>query len=155
MTENAWWRNPAGSPAWEGTTTPVPATGPAPARDLPEGVVRTRRELEQLRDDALARQGRHPLEAGAIWCSPDGVPSALEAVIDTTRWLLGERPYAPFTGEVSRYPELAVSQVWLDAEDCIFGHGWPDVSEWYAGGVKRVIDWARSGEEPRPLFPNE
>jgi hypothetical protein len=154
MTDNAWWRNPAAfPPGWEGTKTPVPAAeSAAPARDLPEGIIRTRQELEQLRDDAQARQGGDPLYAGTIWCSPAGVPSALEGVLDTTRWLLGERPYAPFSREVSVYPDLPVSQARLDAEDCIFEYRWHDVSEWYAGGVRRTIDWARAAEEERPLF---
>lgn len=76
----------------------------------------------------------------------------MEGIIDTTRWLLGERLYAPFSREIATYPDLPVSQAWLDAEDCIFEYRWPDVSEWYAGGVKRTISWARSAEEERPLF---
>ncbi|MEV8590894.1 hypothetical protein AB0424_28540 [Streptomyces sp. NPDC051180] len=148
MTDNAWWGKPA---AFLPATTP-PA---APARDLPDGIVRARQELERLRDDAIASQPvGDPLSVQVVpWCSPDGIPSWLEGVVDTTRWLLGERPYAPISRQVAPYPELPVGQVRLASEDCIFGHKWHDVSEWYAGAVKQTIVWARGAEdEPRPLF---
>jgi hypothetical protein len=160
MTDDAWWRNPAAfPPGWKGTTSPEPATPspalpePAPASDLPPRVIRTRQQLEELREDAIASQPIDDPLRVQIYpeCSPAGLPSALEGIIDTTRWLLGERLYAPISLEAEPYPDLSLGKVWTAAEDCIFEYAWHDVSEWYAGGVQRTITWARSDEESRPL----
>ena len=65
-----------------------------------------------------------------IWVSPDGVASALEAIIHTTRWLLGEREWAPISRELYWYPDLPVPLIRTHAEDAIFGYKWTDASEW-------------------------
>ena len=122
------------------------------SQPLPERVTRSRAELEQLREDARASQLVDPDEVRMLWVSPDGVASALEAVIDTTRWLLGERDRAPISRELYDYPELPVAAVRTNAEDAIYGYRWTEVGEWYAGGVKRTLEWATSPEADRPIM---
>ncbi|MFE5730244.1 hypothetical protein ACFQ7A_04930 [Streptomyces sp. NPDC056528] len=132
---------------------PQPPTQAPAAQTLPPRVVRTRPELERLRDDALASQPLQPGDVRMLWCSPEGVASALEAVVHTTRWLLGEREWAPISRDLYPYPDLPVARVRLHAEDAIFGYKWHETSEWYAGGVKRTIEWATdTTTAERPLY---
>ncbi|MDF4254679.1 hypothetical protein [Streptomyces sp. WMMB303] len=141
MTE-AWWRDPAGlPPEWERSSSKGASTG-ATGQELPEGVTRSRDEVQTLRDDALASLPLDPVEVRVSWCSPRGLASGLEGIIDTTRWLLGEREAAPISVESHPYPRLPVKSVRLHAQDAVFEHKWPGVSEWYAGGVKRTVEWA-------------
>ncbi|MCX4462431.1 hypothetical protein OOK58_59165 [Streptomyces sp. NBC_01728] len=131
---------------------PQPPAQPTAAQALPPRVARSRSELEKLRDDARASQPLQPGDVRMIWCSPDGVASALEAIIHTTRWLLGEREWAPISRAMYEYPDLPVPLIRTHAEDAIFGYKWADTSEWYAGGVKRTVEWATSTDEERPIF---
>ncbi|MEU5547175.1 hypothetical protein AB0G85_33165 [Streptomyces sioyaensis] len=140
MAETSWWNR--------GNAQPTQA----PAQDLPASVTRSRGELEKLRDDALASQAREPGDVRMMWCSPDGVASALEAIIHTTRWLLGEREWAPISRTLYDYPDLPVGRIAGHATDAIFEGRWPEVSEWYAGGVKRTVEWATSVDKERPIF---
>jgi hypothetical protein len=144
MAETSWNRGGSQPPA-------QPTHAPA-ATTLPPRVIRSRGELEKLRDDALASQSLQPGDVRMIWCSPDGVASALEAIIHTTRWLLGEREWAPISREMYAYPDLPVPLIRTHAEDAIFGYKWTETSEWYAGGVKRTVVWATSADEERPIF---
>ncbi|WP_431776328.1 hypothetical protein, partial [Streptomyces cucumeris] len=141
MAETSWWNQ--GGPQ-------QPPTQPTAAQALPPRVARSRSELEKLRDDALASQSLQPGDVRMIWCSPEGAASALEAIIHTTRWLLGERERAPISRELYAYPDLPVPLIRTHAEDAIFGYKWTETSEWYAGGVKRTVEWATSAAEERP-----
>ncbi|MFD3907824.1 hypothetical protein ACFXOL_11055 [Streptomyces californicus] len=141
MAETSWW-NPGG------TQPPAPSTGPQP---LPSSVVRSRAELEKLRDDALAAQPRDPGDARMSWCSPDGVAGALEAIVHTSRWLLGERERAPITRELYDYPDLPVGRIAGRATDAIFEDN-SEIPEWYAGGVRRTVEWATNAAKERPIF---
>lgn len=145
MAETSRWNRGGAQPPAQPTHAPAAPT-------LPPRVVRSRSELEKLRDDALASQPLEPGDARMIWVSPDGVASALEAIIHTTRWLLGEREWAPISRELYAYPDLPVALIRTHAEDAIFGYKWADTSEWYAGGVKRTVQWATSADEERPIF---
>ncbi|KAB7833543.1 hypothetical protein [Streptomyces mobaraensis] len=142
MAETSWWNRGGAHPPAQ----PTPA-----AQALPPGVVRSRRELEQLRDDALASQARQPEDVRMMWCSPDGVASALEAIVHTTRWLLGEREWAPISRDVYDYPDLPVGRLVGHAEAVIFDGRWPEISEWYAGGVRRTAEWALNAGKERPI----
>ncbi|WP_030797527.1 hypothetical protein [Streptomyces griseus] len=144
MAETSWNRGGPQPPA-QPTQTPV-------VQQLPPRVTRSRSELEKLRDDALASQSMQPGDVRMVWVSPDGVASALEAIIHTTRWLLGEREWAPISRELYAYPDLPVPLIRTHAEDAIFGYKWASISEWYAGGVKRTAQWAMSAAEERPIF---
>ena len=117
---------------------------------LPPGITRSRDELRQLRDDALAADPGDPVMVPIAWCSPQGLPSALDGITDTTRWLLGEKERAPISLEPAVYPQLSIRGVRTHAEDVIFTEKGPDVSEWYGGGVKRTLEWAMGGDE-RPM----
>ncbi|MFJ8855208.1 hypothetical protein [Streptomyces sp. NPDC102437] len=146
MAETSWWNRGGPQPPAQPTQEPA-------AQDLPPRVARSRSELEKLRDDALASQSLQPGDVRMIWVSPDGVASALEAIIHTTRWLLGEREWAPISRELYPYPDLPVPLIRTHAVDAIYGYKWTDTSEWYAGGVKRTVDWATAaGTEDRPIF---
>ncbi|WP_329167579.1 hypothetical protein OHB49_45500 (plasmid) [Streptomyces sp. NBC_01717] len=142
---SSWNRGGPQQPPAQPTQTPA-------AQALPPRVTRSRSELEKLRDDALASQALQPGDVRMIWCSPDGVASALEAIIHTTRWLLGERQWSPISRELYDYPDLPVPLIRTHAEDAIFGYKWTDTSEWYAGGVKRTVEWATAATEERPIF---
>lgn len=145
MAETSWWNRSGQQPPAQSTKAPA-------SQPLPPRVERSRGELEKLRDDALASQPLPPGDVRMIWCSPDGVASALEAIVHTTRWLLGEREWAPISRELYSYPDLPVPLIRTHAEDAIFENKWTDVSEWYAGGVKRTTQWAMSTAEERPIF---
>lgn len=142
MAETSWW-NPGGA---------QPLAQPTEQQALPPNITRPRAELEKLRDDALAAQLQDPGDARMSWCSPDGVASALEAIVDTTRWVLGERERAPISLEVYDYPDLPVGRIAGHAQDAIFEDRWPGVVEWYAGGVRRTVEWATSPGKERPIF---
>ncbi len=144
MAETSWNRG--------GPQPPAQPTQASATQALPPRVTRSRNELEKLRDDALASQSLEPGDVRMIWVSPDGVASALEAIVHTTRWLLGEREWAPISRELYQYPDLPVPLIRTHAEDAIFGYKWADTSEWYAGGVKRTVEWATSPAEERPIF---
>ncbi|MFD5906536.1 hypothetical protein ACFWHG_34255 [Streptomyces microflavus] len=143
MAERSWNRGGPQPPA-QPTQAPV-------AQQLPPRVTRSRSELEKLRDDALTSQSMQPGDVRMIWVSPDGVASALEAIIHTTRWLLGERERAPITRELHNYPDLPVGRIAGRATDAIFTDD-PEIPEWYAGGVKRTVEWATSPAKERPIF---
>lgn len=145
MAETSWWNRGGPQPPAQPTHAPAAPT-------LPPRVVRSRGELEKLRDDALASQPIEPGDVRMIWVSPEGVASALEAIIHTTRWLLGEREWAPISREMYEYPNLPVPLIRTHAEDAIFGYKWAETSEWYAGGVKRTVEWAMSSDVERPIF---
>jgi hypothetical protein len=131
MTDTRWTSAPAGAA-------------------LPPGITRSRAELQQLRDDALAADSRDPVMVPIAWCSPQGLASALDGITDTTRWLLGEKDRAPISLEPAVYPALPIRGVRTHAEDALHTSKWPDVSEWYAGAVKLTVEWAMGGHE-RPM----
>lgn len=150
-----WWQRPDGLPAGWGHAAPsahetAAAAAPAPAA-LPAGIERSRTDLQQLRDEAAALQPRDAIEAPMPWCAPDGVPAALEAIVNTTAWLLGERPLSPIGSERHTYPDLPLGRQQAQAQRIVWGEEASELGEWYAGGVRRTLRWATGradGERP-------
>ncbi|MDX2843666.1 hypothetical protein PV377_32795 [Streptomyces ipomoeae] len=153
---------PGVTPSWPGHEygpTPVPAPAPS-IPGLPEGVRRTRAELEALRDDA-ARQF-HAGEHARVQLDEDEdeydvrrpAPFA-QGVWAVVAWLLGELQNAPISGETHDYP-YTVRQVGREkthARDCLEGNDWPDVDRDYALGVREAVRWALFEWKSRPVPP--
>ncbi|MFI9031140.1 hypothetical protein [Streptomyces sp. NPDC053560] len=128
MAESPWNQTPAAVP-------PPPASPPAPLRIG----VRTAAELQQLADDAAAPEPRV-----VMFCSLDDV--ALEGIIATARWLLGQRNTSPISREIDDFPrtEEALGREAARADDAIWGRGpYTDLHEDYAAAVRHTLWWVR------------
>ncbi len=151
---------PGVTPSWPGHEygpTPIPAPTPSTS-GLPEGVHRTREELEALRDDA-ARQF-HAGEHARVQLDEDEdeyhvrrAASFAQGVWAVAAWTLGELQNAPISGETYGYP-YTVRQVGLEkthAVDRLEGNDWPDVDPDYALGVRDAVRWALFDWKNRPV----
>lgn len=131
---------------------PPPSSPPAPV--VPGGVERTREELEQLRDEAAAELSKPEPWITIVTAVPGKqARELLRAVQDTTRWLLGECPNAPISGETYDYP-YTVRQVGRErthADDAFNRLAWHHVTRDYAEGVDYTLGWAFADYDgPRP-----
>ncbi|MFF8432432.1 hypothetical protein ACF07Y_46440 [Streptomyces sp. NPDC016566] len=152
---------PGATPSWPGHEYgPTPVPPPVPSTPgLPEGVRRTRTELEALRDDA-AREF-HAGEHARVQLDEDDEyqvrrPAvAAQGVWAVAAWLLGELQSAPISGETHEYPytALQVGDEKTHAIDCLQGSDWPDVDHDYAAGVRHTVGWAFWDWKARPVPP--
>ncbi|MFB7677871.1 hypothetical protein ACFC26_41375 [Kitasatospora purpeofusca] len=120
-------------------------------------MIRSRAELEALRDDArrlLESPGPHYQLA---WLDPRYVHDGLSGVLNVVQWLLGERDAAPISGDQREAEELTVRDVGREkirSEDCVYRRAWTGLTEWYGGGALRTFEWAtitHAGGKPRPI----
>ncbi|MCX4707163.1 hypothetical protein [Streptomyces sp. NBC_01373] len=149
---------PGVTPSWPGHEygpTPVPAPAPS-TPGLPEGVRRTRAELEALRDDAALQF--HAGEHARVQLDEDEYDvrrpaSFAQGVWAVAAWLLGELQNAPISGETHDYPytKREVGRESVRAEDCVEGNDWPDVDRDYAAGVKQAVGWTFWDWKERPV----
>lgn len=145
------------TPQWPGHEygpTPVPAKAPG-TPGLPEGVRRSRQELESIRDDA-AREFHASDDARVhVEVEVRQAKAAAHGVWATAAWLLGELQAAPISQEWYEYP-YTNRQVGLErthARDRIDGNDWPDVDRDYAAGVQYTVGWSFWPDEERPVPP--
>jgi hypothetical protein len=139
----------------------MPAAPPPPA-PLPDFIVRSREEVERLRDDAKAEMelgdwgdNLEALAAGRRVTVHAAHPQLMaEGVYEMCRWLLGERDDGPITREISSCPptQAEVGREVSTAQDVIErlsvfrpgGPRWQDPHEDYACGVRNTVRWARN-----------
>jgi hypothetical protein len=152
----------------------VPATEP-----MPEGCLRTRAEVEFLRDQAVEElklgdwmddqaaliDGRRRLRVmtGHLDCNALGI-------LNTCRWVLGETPVAPMSGQSFGYPipvrdreseAFVTSTLAYKSEIFLPGHDreWKSRGFSYAEGVHAALAWfftedAALGKRPM-MLPGE
>jgi hypothetical protein len=134
---------------------------------VPANVIKTREELESLRDDALRLQR----DAGGIhpelpWLPPNSEDEGLRGILNSVRWLLGEIDTFPITDELHVRPVAGllpscspgpdglptVRQIGREkqgAEDAILRNGhFRLIPEWYAAGTLRTLEWATLNPDP-------
>ncbi|KOV09627.1 hypothetical protein ADK60_40370 [Streptomyces sp. XY431] len=143
---------PAGHQVPPRPTAPPPAPLPT---GVPEVVIRSRAELEQLRDDARAELEAREETYRVMWLDPRHRGEGMSGVLDAVLWLLGERQLAPISAEVLDSPLPATRQIGREqthAEDRVFGRAWrEECTEWYAGGVLRALEWSHISTRDRPI----
>ncbi len=138
---------------------PRPSTPPAvpPVTGVPEVVIRSRAELEALRDDAEAELAATEETFRLMWLDPRHKGEGLTGILNAVRWLLGERELAPMSNEVepeNRLPATrSIGREQTSAEDRVMrqGRAFMDLTEWYAGGVLRTLEWSHIEKRPRPI----
>jgi len=149
---------PPGTPPRPVSPPAAPATAAVPT-DVPQGVIRTRAELESLRDDArrlLDTPGPH---FELPWLDSRFDHDGISGVLNAVTWLLGERELAPISNDLREQvlpPIREIGRESIRAEDCIYRRKWTELTEWYGGGVLRTLDWAtveHKGGKPRPIQP--
>ncbi|MFI9332962.1 hypothetical protein ACIGZJ_36180 [Kitasatospora sp. NPDC052868] len=132
----------------------VPPAVPAPAVGVPESVIHSREELQQLQGDAEQLLGAEGPHFELAWCDPRHAGACLQGIVDTVRWLLGERPISPISEEPREEPALPtvreVGRETIRAEDAVNGLAWRHLPEWYSAGVLRTLEWATKRRPPRP-----
>ncbi|MQS18008.1 hypothetical protein F7Q99_39125 [Streptomyces kaniharaensis] len=136
---------------------PMPSAPPAVPlpTGVPEVVIRSRAELEQLRDDARQELAATEESFRAMWLDPRHRGEGLTGVLNAVLWLLGERPLAPMSNEVEDSPlpvTRSIGREQIHAEDRVFGRAWREErTEWYAGGVLRTLEWSHIQGRDRPI----
>ncbi len=151
---------PGVTPSWPGHEygrTPIPAPAPS-TPGLPGGVLRTRAELEALRDDA-ARQF-HAGEPARVQLDEDEYEVRRPGTFAQGVWavsacLLGELQSAPISGETHDYPYTVrqVGREEIHGVDRLEGNDWPDIDRDYALAVRDTVRWATSAWKNRPVPP--
>ncbi|MFG3229910.1 hypothetical protein ACGF07_34695 [Kitasatospora sp. NPDC048194] len=118
-------------------------------------VIRSRAELEQLRDDARDELGATEETFRMMWLNPRHRGEGVSGVLNAVLWLLGERQLAPISSELLETPLPATRQIGREqthAEDRVFGRAWrEECTESYAGAVLRTLEWSHIATRDRPI----
>ncbi|WP_431684158.1 hypothetical protein [Kitasatospora sp. KL5] len=163
---------PAGAPPMPSAPPVYSPSEPAPRDAVPEGVIRTRAELESLRDDALEMlEAGHNDDFRIMWVAgPHDLREALRGILNAARWLLGETTSMPIMDERPERERRerrggndpdenglpTKGQIFYERRDAEEAEeGFIRLQRYYAGGVRKTLSWAtyEHEDDPRPIGP--